>query len=177
MNERQATAILMGNLKGTKNKPADLIKLSNACQFMIKKWGIKEVSIFFGVSEYMLRQIEKINHLDSATKKFIQKNKLGIEKSYQLWRLPDDKRAEALPLIANLTTADVRNLVYLILHEPGKSVKECKRIFDKKYSRETTVLALVLPSDLANRLDKISKKKNLKPTQYVSELIEGVCYE
>jgi len=84
LNERQATAILMGNLKGTKNKPADLIKLSNACQFMIKKWGIKEVSIFFGVSEYMLRQIEKINHLDSATKKFIQKNKLGIEKSYQL---------------------------------------------------------------------------------------------
>ena len=81
MNEKQATAILMGNLKGSKNKPTNLVEISNACNLLVKNWGIKEVSRFFGVSQYMLRQIEKINHLDTDTKKFIQKHHMGIEKS------------------------------------------------------------------------------------------------
>ena len=177
MNEKQASAILMGNLKGSKNKPTDLVKVSDACDFLIKKWGIKEASRFFKVSEYMLRQIEKITQLDSATKKYVQKHKFGIEKAYQLWRIKESKRIESLPLIKNLTTADVRNLIYIIRNEPSKSIKECKKIFDEKYAKETTILVLSLPPDLANCLTQMSKKKKMRPVQYVIKLIEGVCHE
>ncbi len=177
MNGKQATAILMGNLKGSKNKPTDLVRVSDACDFLIKKWGITETSKFFKVSEYMLRQIEKITQLDSVTKKYVQKHKLGIEKAYQLWRIDESKRIELLPLIKNLTTADVRNLIYIIRHDPTKSIKECKKIFDKEYSKETTILALALPPDLVNCITHISKKRKMKPAQYVMKLIEGACYE
>lgn len=177
MNVKQATAILMGNLKGPKNKPTNLIELSLACEVLIKEWGIKEVARYFDTSQYMIRQIEKINQLDSDTKKYIKKEKLGIEKSYHLWRLNKSKRQEVLPLIKNLTSSDVRNLVYVIIHEPTKSIKECKKIFDSKYTKETTIMALSLPPDLRNRLTQISKKKNLNPVQFVKNLIEVACHE
>ena len=177
MNEKQATAILMGNLKGVKNKPTSLTKVSDACNLLIKKWGVKEVSRFFDVFQYMLRQIEKISQLDTDTKKYVQKNKLGIEKSYHLWRLDESKRKEVLPLIRNLSSYDVRNLVYIIRHEPNKSVKECMKIFEEKYSNETTVMVLALSTDLSKRLQKISQEKKMKPVQYVRKLIEVACYE
>jgi len=177
LNEKQATAILMGNLKGPKNKPTDLIKVSDACNLLIKKWGIKETSRFFDTGQYMLRQIEKISQLDSTTKKYIRKHSLGIEKSYHLWRIDESKRTEMLPLVRDLSTGDVRNLTYVILHEPTKSVKECKKIFDAKYAKETIIMALVLPTDLSNRLQQISKKKKLKPVRYVMKLIEEACHE
>ncbi len=177
MNEKQATAILMGNLKGSKNKPTDLAIVSSACDFLIKKWGITETAKFFKVSEYMLRQIEKIIQLDSVTKKYVKKHKLGIEKAYQLWRIDESKRIELLPFIKNLTTKDVRNLIYIIRNDSSKSIKECKKIFDNEYSKETTILALALPPDLVNGITQISKKKKMKPVQYVMKLIEGACRE
>lgn len=167
----------MGNLKGVKNKPTNLVEISNACNLLVKNWGIKEVSRFFDVSEYMLRQIEKISHLDTDTKKFIQKHHLGIEKSYHLWRLDEAKRKEVLPFVRNLSSDDVRNLVYLMIHEPKKSVKESMKIFEEKYAKESTVMVLALPTDLANRLQTISREKKMKPTQYVKKLIEVACYE
>lgn len=177
MNEKQATAILMGNLKGVKNKPTDLIKVSQACNILITEWGIKEVSQYFNVSQYMLRQIEKIHLLDPDTKNYVRKHKLGIEKAYQLWRIDESKRKDLLPLIKNLATTDVRSLIYLIKNDPTKSVEECKKLFDKKFAREMVVMALALPTDLANRLNRTSKKKKMRPTQYVMKLIEGNCHE
>ena len=175
MNEKQATAILMGNLKGAKNKPTDLVQISEACNLLITKWGISEAARFFKVSAYMLRQIAKIESLDPHTKKYVQKHKLGIEKAYQLWRVDEAKRRELLPPVRNLSTADIRNLVYIILSEPAKPVSECKEIFDEKYSRKTTIMVLQLPPDLANRLLCISREKKTKPNQYVMGLIERDC--
>ena len=123
----------------------------------------------------MLRQIAKIESLDPRTKKYVQKHKLGIEKVHQLWRVDEAKRRELLPLTRSLSTADVRNLVYIILSEPTKLVSECKEIFDEKYSRKTTMMVLRLPPDLANRLLHISREKETKPNQYVMSLIERDC--
>jgi len=177
LNEKQATAILMGNLKGVKNKPTNLIEISSACNLLVKNWGIKEVSRFFDVSQYMIRQIEKIDQLDSETKKFVQKHHLGIEKSYHLWRLDESKRKEILSLVRNLNSEDVRNLIYLIIHEPNKSVQECMKIFEEKYSKETIMMVLALPTDLSKKLQSISRKKKMKPVQYVKKLIEVACNE
>ncbi len=172
MNEKQAVAILMGNLKGSKNKPTNLLRFSNACDLLIKKWGIKEVARHFDTSQYMLRQIEKIKKLDPDTKKYIRMHELGIEKSYHLWRLDEKKRSEILPYIKNLSSDDVRNLVYLIRHDPSKSVKECMKIFEEKYAKKATVMVLALPTDVSNRLKRISKEKKMKPVEYVRHLIE-----
>ena len=177
LNEKQAVSMLMSNLKNVRHKTVNLIEFSDACNLLIQKWGIKEVSRYFNVSQYMLRQIEKITRLDFATKKYVQKHGLGIEKSYQLWRIDESRRQELLPLIRNLTAADVKNLAYIIRHEPTKSTQECKKIFDEKYVRETTVLVLALPPDLASRLNQITRQKKMKVTTYVTKLIERECYE
>ena len=177
MNEKQATAILMGNLKGAKNKPTNLLQVSEACTFLLKKWGIKEVSRYFSISEYMLRQIEKIILLDSDTKKYVRQNELGIEKAYQLWRIDPSKRKELLPMIKNLSTSDIRNLIYVMKNDPTKSVKKAKELFDEKYAKKTTMMVLAIPTDLINRLNKISKKEKTSPTQYVMKLIEVACHK
>lgn len=177
MNEKQAVAIVMGNLKGSKNKPTGLIRFSDACNLLIKKWGIKEVARYFDASEYMLRQIEKIKKLDPDTKRYIQKNNLGIEKSYHLWRFDEEKRNELLPHMKDLSSIDVRNVVYLIRNNPSKSVKECMKIFEEKYAKKTTVMVLSLPTDTSNRLKAISKKKKMKPADYVKQLIEEATNE
>ena len=167
----------MGNLKGAKNKPTNLLQVSEACALLIKKWGIKEVSRYFDTTEYMLRQIEKIILLDSDTKKYVRQNGLGIEKAYQLWRIDPPKRKELLPMIENLSTSDIRNLIYIIKNDPTTSVKKAKEIFDKKYAKKTTIMALAIPTDLVNRLNKISKKEKTSPTQYVMKLIEVACHK
>ena len=41
MNEKQAIAILMRNLKGSKNKPDDLILVSESVRYLKKKLGLK----------------------------------------------------------------------------------------------------------------------------------------
>ena len=66
MNEEDATAIMMGNLKGAKNKPSNLLEFGEACRFWIEKKGVKKTSERFKVSQYMIRQIDKINEIKNT---------------------------------------------------------------------------------------------------------------
>ena len=98
MNEERAIAIMFANLKGGKKKPSNLIEFADACRTLQNKWkgGFKEMSDFFKVSQYMLRQIDKINELDDEVKKLVKAHKLGIDASYQLWRIDAIRRKDEI---------------------------------------------------------------------------------
>jgi hypothetical protein len=89
-------AILMANLKGAKKKPTDIITIAKSCRNVITELGMERASHLFEISQYQLRQIDKINELSSEAKKFVKSKKIGIEISYQIARLDRSVQLEAL---------------------------------------------------------------------------------
>ena len=172
MKEEKATAIMMGNLKGSKNKPSNLLEFAEACRVLKKLWGFTEMSKYFRISQYMLRQIDKINELNPTLQKLIKDGKLGIEASYQLWRINENKRKDVAKIIQNMTTDEIRTFVYMLQKNPDLSVKECKKLFEKQ---EGTLSVLVLPLDTTtyNGLQKKAKKSKLSIHNYALKVLRN----
>ena len=172
MKEEKATAIMMGNLKGSKNKPSNLLEFAEACRVLKKLWGFTEMSKYFRTSQYMLRQIDKINELNPTLQKLIKDGKLGIEASYQLWRINENKRKDVAKIIQNMTTDEIRTFVYMLQKNPNLTVKECKKLFEKQ---EGTLSMLVLPLDTTtySGLQKKAKKSKLSIHNYALKVLRN----
>ena len=172
MNEENATAIMMGNLKGPKIKPTNLIEIAIACRFLIKKMGINKMSERFYVSPYMIRQIDKINELDNPKlQKLIKAGKLGIEASYQLWRIKEPKRSQVANIIKSMNTSDVRRFVYFIVKNPHLSITDCKKLFLDEKPKNINILVLPINSEIYHELEKESQNNKLKIHDYVLKLL------
>jgi hypothetical protein len=172
MNEEDAVAIMMGNLKGRKNKPSNLLVFAEACRFLIDKWGIKEMSKFFRVSEYMLRQIDKINEIKNPKlRKLIKDGTLGIEASYHLWRIKEPKRSQVANIIKDMNSNDIRRFVYFVVKNPTLALSECKKLFEKEKPEETKLLILPLDSGTYEVLQKEANRSNLKIHDYVLKIL------
>lgn len=172
MNEEEAVAIMMGNLKGSKNKPSNLLEFAEACRFLKKNWGIKKMSKHFRVSEYMLRQIDKINELNQKLRKLVKEGKLGIEASYQLWRIKEPKRSQVADTVKDMNTDDVRRFVYFLVKNPQLSILECKKLVEKEKPEEIKLLVLPLDSKTFETLQKKANRSHLKIHDYVVKLLE-----
>lgn len=172
MNEEKAVAIMMANLKGSKNKPSNLLEFADACRLLIGKWGIKEMSRHFRVSEYMLRQIDKINELkNEKLRKLIKEGELGIEASYQLWRIKEPKRTQVANIVIDMTTDDIRRFVYFIVKNPKLSISECKKLFEKEKPEEIKLLVLPLDSKTYETFEKQANRSHLKIHDYVLKIL------
>lgn len=172
MNEENAAAIMMGNLKGPKNKPSNLLEFGEACRFWTKKKGVKWTSDRFKSSQYMIRQIDKINDIDSPKlRKMIKEGKLGIEASYQLWRIKEPKRSQVATIVQDMTTDEIRRFVYFIMKNPLLSIDECEKMFEPDNPKEISLLVLPLDSDTYKNLEKESKRHKLKIHDYVLKLL------
>ena len=159
MKEEKAVAIMMGNLKGSKIKPTNLLEFAVACRELKNKWGFTEMAKHFRVSQYMLRQIDKINELTNPKiKKLIKDGKLGIEASYQLWRIKEPKRSQVADEIKDMTIEDVRTLMYILKKNPELSVQECKKIFKKSEPEKMRLLVLPLDPETYEHLQKSALK-------------------
>ena len=172
MNEENATAIMMGNLKGAKNKPSNLLEFGEACRFWVNKKGVKWTSERFKSSQFMIRQIDKINDIHNPKlRKMIKDGKLGIEASYQLWRIKEPKRSQVANIIKDMTTDDIRRFVYFIVKNPSLSIDECKKMFEHEKPKNINLLVLPLDSDTYNNLNKEAKRHKQKIHDYVLKLI------
>jgi len=183
MKEQKAVAILMANLKGAKNKRSDLLTFAEATRTLLnntKRWGIKEMSKYFGTSQYMIRQIDKINDLDDKLQKLILKDNLGIETSYHLWRIEKSKdhglnvAVEAERLFKDMKSDEVRTFVHFMLKNPSLSISQCKELSDKIHPDKIRILALPLDESDYEQLITNAKKKKLKLHEYVMNEILGV---
>jgi len=175
MKEEKAVAILMGNLKGSKNKPSDLITFADATRTLLKhkKWGIKEMTNYFGVSQYMLRQIDKIHDLDDKLKNIIIKEEIGIEIAYHLWRIQYAKERglndalNAVKLFQNMTSEEVRTFMHFLIKNPNLSLEQCVELADKTNPKKIKILALPMDEKIYKQIEKEAQKSKLKIHQYI----------
>jgi len=177
MSAEKATAILMANLKGAKRKPSNLLEVAKACRILIEKWGIRKMSDYFKVSLYQLRQIDKINDLNPDAQQLVKEGKLGIETSYQLWRLDSKRQSEAAREAVNMTAHEVRQFVYLLRKNPDASVRECKQLFEKTRTKRIRLLMLPLTSETYNGLQELALKSRQSIHDLALKVLEDYILE
>ncbi|TAK16709.1 MAG: hypothetical protein EPO37_07885 [Nitrosarchaeum sp.] len=176
MNEERAIAIMMANLKGSKKKSVNLLQFAEACRSLKNKWkgGFKEMSEFFHVSQFMLRQIDKINDLDKQFTPLLKEGKLGIDAAYQIWRLDKNRQKDFSKIVPYLTTEEIRAFVNILHKNPKKSVTECKKELDTIRDRNIHVLVLSLESEEFKKIKEHAIKKKQSVQDYVIDLIKNV---
>lgn len=174
MKIEKAVAIMMANLKGSKNKPSSLLEFSDACRTLLndREWGIKEMARYFGVSEYMLRQIDKINDLSPNFKKLVSERRLGIEAAYQLWRIKEPKRSQVAKIIPDMTTDEIRSFVHFIHQNPSKTVAECHKLFEKTQPEKIRILAIPLDEEIYAKVKHSADKSKLKIHDYALKILK-----
>src|SRR5487761_491611 len=95
MNEKDAIAMMAANLKGPKIKYSNLLEFAEACDYLIKKWkSVAEVARFFDVSDFMIRQINRINTLSTEAKGLVGEGRIGIDTAYWISRIDFDERKQ-----------------------------------------------------------------------------------
>lgn len=180
MKEEKAVAVLMANLKGSKNKPSNLLTFAEATSTLLNnknRWGLKEMSNYFGISQYMLRQIDKINKLDTKLQKLIIKYDLGIEAAYHLWRIQESEKRglndaiKVAKILKDMTSDEVRTLMHFFIKNENLSIEQCKDLADKVNPEKITILALPLDKKTYDKLQKDSKRLNLKIHEYILKKI------
>lgn len=177
MNVERATAILIANLKGSKKKPSGLFDISKATRTMISEWSIKRCSDFFKVSEYQLRQFDKLNDLEPAVQDIIKKNKLGIETAYLISRLDAKIQEKAVKSIQGLRSHEVRQFIHLIKQNPKMSLTNAKKTVQKSLRENSQIIVLPLSLQTFTDLQEKSKKHKKKIHDYLLQIIEDELYE
>ena len=173
MEEGEATGICMACFNQFKNKPVNLLLFAIACRTLLKLWGIKEMSKYFRVSEYQIRQIDKINDLNPKLKKLASTKNSGIEVFYHLWRLKEPKRTEAAKIIKDMNSVDIRTLVYFIQNNPDLSVAECKKLVVKSKPEQVNLLILPLDQNTYEKLKQSAHKSEMKLHDYAIKKLGG----
>lgn len=174
MREEAAVAVCMACFKQSKNKPENLLRFSVACRTLLKRWGIKEMSRYFGVSEYQIRQIDKINDLDPELKKLAKESHSGIEMFYHMWRLKEPKRSQVAGVARNMGSEDVRTLMHFIRKNPSLSVAECKDLLDKTKPEQVNLLVLPLDNNAYEGLAHSAQKSGMKVHDYAIKILRSV---
>ena len=172
MNEEMAAAIMMGNLRGSKNKPSNLLEFGEACRFWTRKIGVKDTAKRFNVSQTMIRRIDKVNEIDNPKlRQMIKDGKFKIEAAYHLWRIKEPKRSQAAKILKNMATEDIRRFMYFIIKNPSLSIKECKELLDSEKPKNMNLLVLPIDSIMYRELEQEAKMKNLKIHDYILKLL------
>ena len=172
MNEETATAIMMANLGGSKNKPSNLLEFGEACRYWTKKIGVKGTAKRFKRSQTMIRQIDKINEIDNPRlRQMIKDGVFKIEAAYHLWRIKEPRRSQAAKVMKDMTSDDIRRFVYFIIKNPSLSIRECKGMFEEEKPKDINLLVLPLDSATYGKLEKEAEKKNLKIHDYALKLL------
>lgn len=177
MNYKEATKILMRNLKGSKNKQVSTLELAEAMQEIRNKMPTKEMEKFFDISHTMISRINKINGLEDDTKKIIQKANLGIEKSYLLTKLSGNRQIEAAKEIVSLNAHNSRQLINLLIKKPKDTVKQLRNYFEKNYMKKFSLLIIPMSDDLYSLLLKKATKAKKTPHDLAFQVLEDYLIE
>lgn len=166
----------MANLKGAKKKPSGLFEISKAVQTMISEWDITKCSDFFKISEYQLRQFDKLNDFEPAIQEIIKKNKLGVESAYQISRLDVKIQEKAVKAIHGLRSHEVRQFIHLIKQNPKMSLSDARKTVEASLRENSQIIILPLSLQIFADLQKKSKKHKKKIHDYILQIIEEKLY-
>lgn len=173
MDVKTATVILLKSLKGRKNKPYNLLEIAEACRTLRDHpdWGWREMSRFFKVSVFMLRQIDKINDLNPPVKQLVKKGKIKIEKAYLLSKLEGERQNEAAMAMLDLSAHETRRFVDILL-KSNESVRESKEVFQKAHLKQFNLLVLPMKDNTYRALNKSAKEAGSNIHDHVLKILE-----
>lgn len=171
MNLEKAMAIAMANVKGPKKKRTNLLILAEACEVLIKKYGLQETARQLGIAKFMLIQINKINELDEGVRQLVKNNELGIEAAYLAWRIDEKRRLLAAKEIRGMTKHQLRAFVDFLVKDPRLTVADAKRLSEEVESNEIKILILPVEKSLYDSLNEIAAKKGLTVHDYAHKVL------
>jgi len=164
---------MLANLK--QSKSSNLLDFAKACRLLKKEWGFKEMSNYFKISQYMLRQIDKINELSPSLQELVKVGKLKIETSYQLWRIPESQREKAAKIIQGLSSNQTRDFIhYAIKYQYDLDKAEKK--FEKTKDKKIRLLVLPLTDKIYDDLKISSKKSKKNVHDHALKILENYLY-
>ena len=150
IDKTKSFAIALANIKGSKIKPSNLIDLAIACRILINQFGIKKLASALNVSEYQLRQIDKINELEPRIKSMIKQKKIGIESAYNIWRLPSEIRYATALETTDMKAHEVREFVKMLKNNPKLLPKNAKKQIYNSMRNKVYLITLQIPVELIN---------------------------
>jgi len=162
MNLKDAQRVLMRNLKGAKNKQASVLELAEAVSTVKEEMKTNEMTKLFDISHTMLAQINKINSLDDKAKKIVGKEKLGIEQSYLLTKIPKEKQKEVAKAIVDMSAHETRQFMKFLKKHGNQTIEWCKKEFDQKFRKKFSLLIIPMEDTLFQELVKIAKSKRIQ---------------
>jgi DNA-directed RNA polymerase subunit F len=167
MNENEAKAILIANLKGAKTKRTPLPMIGQAVRLLIqsKEYGSsRELAKAFGVSRSIIESFDKINDQPPEIQELIQQRRILLDANTKLMTIKDlARRSEIAKAVAGLSAFDTRYTIDYCRKHPELSPEECKKAVEnsKVVTRETHILVTPLSSEQFKEFESISKKANL----------------
>lgn len=176
MDVEKAVAILLTNLKGSKKKPSDIFTISKAVHVILDEWGLKKASNFFEISQYQLRQFDKLYFLSPEVKKVIKQKKLGIESAYQISRLDEKKQIPAIKATQGLRSHEMRQFVHLIKKNEDLDLHKAKKMVEKTLRGNFHLIVLPLTLQTHNDLQKKASKSNMKIHDFILNILENYLH-
>ncbi|MFC1618759.1 hypothetical protein ACFL45_02330 [Candidatus Neomarinimicrobiota bacterium] len=172
LNEQVALSILFANTK-RKRRTADLIRIAEACEFLIKLYGSqKAVAQKVGVSPEIIREFKKLLALPPEVKDMVRGKKIdSLDIAYRISMLKNKKeQIELAQQVAELHSKDVRDIKRLITRT-GLSAKESRRkVLDSKL-KGLHVFMMDFNDEEYHAIIKASKRKKIEPAELVKQII------
>ena len=177
LDKGQALAICFRNLKGSKTK--DLLLTARALQTLkqLPEFGSNQrVAEAVGVSGEIVRQFIGLLDLPDSVQVYLERGDLGLEHGRRLLQI-GKSRPELLgdlaEVMTSMTAMQARDLTEHLIRNPGSSIEESigaiessKQIITREFHVDT-----VLDEKTYLALTAEARKRNLRPTQMASEII------
>jgi len=149
MNLKEAEAILISKLKGSKFKGISLVKIAEAVKTVVehnKKFSRKKIGKKYDVSRSIIDAFYRINDHPIEIKDFINKELIGLDISTKLFTLKDKKRrVEIAKILVGLPENTSRKIIEYANKNPKLSAEKCKQIVLKSKTKTANFHLIVIP--------------------------------
>ena len=175
MDENDALAIAISNLKGAKTKA--LIPTAQALRTLRNQCSSNaEVGKKVGVSREIVREFLSLLELPEEVQELLTEKRLSLEHGRKLAQL-NRRQPELVPVVAKASTDlhahEVRELVELVLREPDVPVNESLARLQASrsvHTREYHVVA-ILGEEEFRTLERAARRLKLAPDELTSKIV------
>lgn len=179
--ENQKLANLFLNLKGSKKKRDDWIKIAKICRDVLNKSkDRKEAASKLGVSTELIRSIVSLLDLPTEIQQMIKNNEILFDAAQRINTIKNDdknkerkRRIDVAKAISGLTSHDQREIIRYAKKFPNSSLKNYKkRVTAKQEIKEIHIAVIALEKEQHSKLNIITKKKKISLEKLLLEIIE-----
>lgn len=171
MKLKEAELILMKNLKGQKNKRANILQMAKATAIIKKSYSNKEIHDMFGITNTSFERVNTINKLNQKGKNLVKKGTLKIEQGYHLSRIEKEHQDEVADIIATMNAHNTRLFTALVRSHKNTPIKKIKENFDKQNLQSISVVVVPMPNDLYLILQKKAASKEKEVNDLILDLV------